>query len=115
MSIVVLSGVITKGELNKVQEDYGEYVKVVVDIEKSILAAGGQWHADAEKILLEMGSQQCNLWGGGVDLKTGGIDYISLINTRPTLNDSQEVSDAKTRDKMLSIIRKVFRDYVKEK
>lgn len=113
MSIVVVADVISEAELELAKEEYGEYVKVVVDVERGILTAGGEWHADGEKVLLEQGSEQKNLWGGGLDLVEGQVDYVSLINTRPNLNNSQEVADQETRRKMLEIITKVFESYVK--
>lgn len=112
MSVVVLIQKITDSELNSAREEYGDYIKIVVDVEKYILAAGGEWHADAEKILLEQGSLQKNLWGGGLDINSGQIDYISLINTRPSLNNSQEVSDPQIREKMNNVITKIFASYV---
>ena len=106
--VVVVEEKISAEQLEKAKEDYGEYVKVVVDIDKKILSAGGEWHADGEKVLLEQGSRQDDLWGGGVDLKTGDIDYVSLINTRPRLNSSQEVSDEKIRKVMREVMGVVF-------
>lgn len=37
---------------------YEEVVKAVVDIEKGIMAIGGEMHADEEKFLLELGSNR---------------------------------------------------------
>ncbi|NJN11246.1 MAG: hypothetical protein HC815_26020 [Richelia sp. RM1_1_1] len=36
-----------------------------MDIERRILAGGGEMHYDCEQVLLENGSQQENLWGAG--------------------------------------------------
>jgi hypothetical protein len=41
----------------------GDTVKPVVDVKRSIIAIGGELHADAEALLLEQGSDQKNLWG----------------------------------------------------
>ncbi len=108
MAIVVVETTITPEELVSVQEEYGEYVKVVVDIEKEILAAGGEWHADAERVLLEAGSYQENLWGGGVNLLKKKIEFNSLINMRPRFSTSQEVLDQAIRNKMEIIMRRIF-------
>ena len=43
-------------ELTK--QNYGEMIKGVVDLEKNILALGGEMHADAEQFLFEQGSKQ---------------------------------------------------------
>ena len=115
MAVVIVKELVTESDLARMKEEYDNYVKIVVDIENSILAAGGEWYAAAEKALLNWGSVQQNLWGGGLDLETGEVDYISLINTRPSLNNSQEVSDESIRKSMYRVISKIFGKYVKER
>ncbi len=91
--------------LEKVATDLAGYVKVVVDIRRKILSAGGELHSDGEKLLLEDGSKQTDLWGGGIDLETGEIDFDSMINLRPRQdNKSREVLDPKIRKQMETII-----------
>jgi hypothetical protein len=51
----------------KVSEDLKGYIKIVVDVRRAILAAGGEKHVDAERLLLEDGSRQEDLWGAGLD------------------------------------------------
>jgi hypothetical protein len=108
MAVVVIEEIVTPEQLVLVQEEYGEYVKVVVDIEREILAAGGEWHADAERVLLEYGSRQEHLWGGGVNLVNKKIEFNSLINMRPGLSSSQEVLDQTIRNKMEMVMRRLF-------
>jgi hypothetical protein len=55
-------------------------VKVVVDIKRKILSAGGKLHVDGEKLLLADGSKQVDLWGGAIDFQTKEIDFDSMIN-----------------------------------
>lgn len=86
-------------------EDLDGYIKIVVDVEQKILAGGGKKHVDAEQILLQEGSHQDNLWGGGLDLENGEIDYNSMINVRPSQGNL-------SRDIMSSDIRKVFDNIV---
>jgi len=45
---------------------YQSMIKFVVDIDRKLLALGGEMHADAEKLLLENGSRQENLWGANI-------------------------------------------------
>ena len=113
MAVVVALKPITEEELKLVREEYDTYVKVVVDVSRGILGAGGEWHYDAEQVLLRQGSKQEDLWGGGVDLENGLVEYNSLINTRPNLNQSQEVLDLGIRQQMFEIIKKIFGKYVK--
>ncbi|MFC1594458.1 DUF5674 family protein [Candidatus Omnitrophota bacterium] len=94
---------------NKVAEDFTGYVKVVVDVQRKILSAGGKMHADGEKVLLEDGSKQSDLWGGGIDFETGEIDFDSMINLRPAQgNRSREVLDQSIRSEMENIIRNLL-------
>lgn len=92
--------------LKKVAEDLDGYVKVVVDIKRKILSAGGKLHVDGEKLLLQDGSKQADLWGGGIDLETNEIDFDSMINLRPAQgNSSREVLDQAARKEIEIIIR----------
>lgn len=37
-------------EINKLKQDFGDYLKLTIDIENEWLVAGGELHADAEKL-----------------------------------------------------------------
>lgn len=92
--------------LKKMAEDFDGYVKVVVDVEKEILAGGGKRHFEGEQRLLEEGSKQINLWGGGVDLASGEIDYDSIINIRPQQgNSSRVVMSGEIRERFDKIVK----------
>lgn len=95
------------GEIKKMQEDFNGYIKLVVDVERGILTGGGERHFEGEQKLLEDGSKQSNLWGGGIDWATKEIDYNSIINLRPN-------QDNPSRDIMSIAIRKKFDKIVKE-
>lgn len=88
----------TKEEVEKLKEQYDTYIKTVIDIKQKICSAGANRHFESEKILLKKGSEQSDVWGGGVDVKTKIIDYNSFINIRPRdKNTSNEVLDTETR------------------
>jgi len=96
--------------LKKIAEDLDGYVKVVVDIKRRILSAGGKLHVDGESILLRDGSKQVDLWGGGIDLETNEIDFDSMINLRPAqANPSREVLGQAIRKEMETIIRSLLK------
>lgn len=107
--ILILTKKASDDEIKKAAEDLDGYIKFVVDIEKEILAAGGEMHFDAEQMLLADGSNQQNLWGGGLDLETKEIDFNSMINLRPQMNNpSRDVLDIKIRGKMEKIVKKIL-------
>lgn len=107
--LLIISQKATIEEIRKMALEYQGYIKVVVDIEKEILTGGGEWHFDEEQELLKLGSQQKNLWGGGLDLETGEIDYNSMINLRPReRNPSRDILSFEIRKKFYRIIKKLL-------
>ena len=99
----------TKKELDKLAKHFKGYIKIVVDIEKEILAAGADRHFDEEKALLEEGSKQKDLWGGGYDLETKEIDYNSVINLRSSQdNPSRDILSQEVREKFDKIVKKLL-------
>jgi len=88
-------------------QHFSDMVKYVVDVQRGVVAIGGELHADAEQILLDDGSRQTDLWGAnyypgrGPD---GCIEYTSLINIRPARgNPSMLVDDPILRDRIKAI------------
>lgn len=105
--ILIVSKKATKEELQEMAEDFSGYIKVVVDVDRGILTGGGKRHVDGEQKLLEEGCKQENLWGGGLDLETGEIDYNSMINIRPTQqNLSRDIMSQEIRGKFDEIVKK---------
>lgn len=87
-----------KKEITKLKEQFDNYIKTVIDIEKKVCSAGAGRHFESEKILLEQGSRQTDLWGGGIDAETKAVDFKSFINIRPSDNNrSNEVLDPQIR------------------
>ena len=101
---------LTLKEIKNLQNKYGNYVKLTVDIEEGLVAVGGELHADGEKILLEKGSKQDDIWGGGINLENKQIDTTAVLNIRPRLNnDNLEILDSTRREKFIKIVKKYFR------
>lgn len=107
--LVLIETEVNQETLKKAAEDLDGYIKVVVDIEKGILTAGGKMHVEGEQLLLKKGSSQNNLWGGGWDMETAEIDFDSMINIRPNQgNTSREVLSTEIRNKMEQIIKRLL-------
>lgn len=99
-----------KDEIKKLREQFDIYIKTVIDIKKKVCSAGCNRHFDGEKILLDQGSLQEDLWGGGVDLETKIIDYNSMINIRPKQgNMSNEIQDKAKRDEFERLTKYFFK------
>ena len=91
---------------------FHEMIKFVADIEKGILALGGELHSDAEALLLESGSSQKDLWGANFyprNPKEKRIEYTSLINIRPSVgNRSMEVKDLGIQKRIQNIVERLL-------
>ena len=108
--LLIIRAKIDSQTRQKIAEDLKGYIKVVVDIRRTILAAGGEKHVDGERLLLEDGSLQQDLWGAGLDLETGETDFDSLINLRPMQNRSREILDEGSRKKVAAVIESLLKD-----
>jgi len=100
ITVVILTKVtpFTEDEIKRLRQQYNAYIKTVIDIDKKICSAGARMHFEEEKILLDQGSRQSSLWGGGIDLETLTIDTNSMINLRPNDNNrSNEIQDPEIR------------------
>ena len=108
--VITKSNPYTKEEIEKLKEQFDVYIKTVIDIKKKVCSAGCDRHFDSEKILLEQGSKQVDLWGGGIDLETMMIDCNSMINIRPKQNNtSNEIQDVKIREEFEELTKYFFK------
>ncbi|OGM15256.1 hypothetical protein A2V56_04050 [Candidatus Woesebacteria bacterium RBG_19FT_COMBO_42_9] len=108
--IVYLEKPATYDEIKRASEEFGTYIKISVDILRKVAVIGGKLHADEERLLLEKGSKQENIWGGGYDMKSGRIDSQAVINIRPGKgNDSMEILDPNIRKNFLSLAKKFLK------
>jgi hypothetical protein len=88
---------------------FGDLVNAVVDVDRAIMAFGGDLHADEEALLLDQGSEPAVLWG--INLYTGEygtsdwIEFDSMINVRPRHgNASRSVEDHQVRDRIREVV-----------
>lgn len=103
--VLLLRGRIEAAELRRlVKAHFDDMVKYVVDVERGLIALGGEMHVDAEQVLLEAGSRQVDLWGANYYPGRGPegcIEFTSLINIRPASgNRGMEIQDPALRDKV---------------
>jgi hypothetical protein len=87
-----------------VRETFEVMVKYVADVERGVIAIGGELHADAEALLLEQGSHPANVWGANYYPGRGReacIEFTSLINISPARgNPGMEVMDPVIRQRI---------------
>ena len=104
-----ISSPIPRSELTRLaEEQFGDWIKAVVDVSRGIMAVGGDLHADDEAILLADGSSQRDLWGINLYPEEEGRDWIefdSMINIRPRDgNRSRGVDDPHMRASIRSVV-----------
>lgn len=109
--IVTKSEPFTKEEIKKLRERFDVYIKTVIDIKRKICSAGADRHFESEKVLLDQGSQQEDLWGGGIDLETKTTDCNAFINIRPSQNNSSnEILDPAIRKQYIELTKFFFKE-----
>lgn len=105
----IISKSISQDELLEMaQRIFGGLVKAVVDVEKNIMVVDAAMHADEERLLLEHGSEQDDLWGINLYPEMQGDDFIefdSMINVRPRLhNYSRGIENIELQKKIIAIV-----------
>ncbi len=114
MSIQIVSKSISKKELKEIAvNQFIDFVKAVVDVEKGIMAIGAELHADEEALLLEQESQQKDLWGINLYPEKEGDEFVefdSMINLRPSQrNRSRGVDDPCVQESIVAVVRDLVR------
>ncbi len=114
MEIRIIDTSISRQELTEMaSKEFGDVVKVVVDIVQGIMAIGGELHADEEVVLSEQrGSQREHTWGINLYPKhlqgEEWIEFDSMINIKPQFsNRSRGVEDKDIQQKIVVIVEKL--------
>jgi hypothetical protein len=73
----IISQPISRADLARMAEDqFGDWIKAVVDLAQGSMAVGGDLHADDEALLIEHGSSQQDLWGINLYLDEEGPNWV---------------------------------------
>jgi hypothetical protein len=109
MKILIVRNRATQEEIQEMQEELDTYIKLAIDVERKILAGGGEYHADCEEVLLEDGSRQEDIWGADWYPGSKTVEFVALINIRPRQgNRGMEIEDPKLRAEIEAIVRKLL-------
>ncbi len=105
----IASSPITRDELRRIaRQQFGDFVKAVVDVQRGVMAIGAELHADEEALLLQQGARQADLWGINLYPDRANdelIEFDSMINVRPSQgNRSRGVDDAAVRGLIQAIV-----------
>ena len=115
MAVQIVLEPITLAELRILaSEQFGDMVKAVVDVERRVMAIGGELHADEETALLDQGSRQSALWGINLypeAFLAERVEFDSMINVRPAQGTrSRSVEDPARRALIQDIVRHLVRE-----
>lgn len=113
MEIRILRKPVSLSDVEALAKDqFGDMVKATVDVDRDVLAIGGELHCDEEAMLLEDGSQQEHLWG--INIYPGKpeedrFEFDSMINVRPSQNNrSRGVENPEIRARILRILKSMI-------
>ena len=105
--VIILDRKITSEEFEQAREIYYDYIKTVIDIERNVLAVGGEYHIDCEEVLIRSGSKLENLFGGGYRVSTKEVEYMAMSNYKPALGKTiYEIIDENVRNKLKELTEK---------
>lgn len=105
MGILIIREPARIEQIAEMRQDLDDFIKLAVDLERGILAGGGELHADCEQVLLQDGSRQQDVWGGDWFPDMQDVGFESLINIRPRQNNrGLELQSPLLRDHCSSFI-----------
>ena len=115
LEIIIIRDPISREALRDMAgRQFGDMVKVVVDVEAGIMAIGGELHSDEEAMLLDQGSRLSNLWGINLYPEKPSqewIEFDSMINVRPSAgNRSRFVESGEIREAIIQIVQRLVEE-----
>ena len=111
MAIVVLQARPQKKDVLLARKDHKNYIKITADLSQELIAIGGEYHADAEKVLLEKyDSRQKDIWGGGYDINLDQFETLAIINIRQPENPSMEILNGGIRKNFFKLVNQILKD-----
>ena len=109
MKIHIIRQHATQKEIEQMLQELETYIKLAVDVERDILAGGGEYHADCEEVLLENGSRQEDIWGADWYPDSKTVAFGALINIRPDQgNREMEIQNPELCKKIETIVRQLL-------
>lgn len=88
----------------------GPMVKGAIDIKRELLAVDAELHSDLEKLLLDNGSTQDDVWGINLWYEEEGEDLVefdSMVNIRPRQNNfTRDVENEAVRTQIKKVVAK---------
>lgn len=102
--ILLLQDRASDAQISWMLEEHQDYIKVVVDIRREIMAGGGANHADLKDTLLAAGSRETDLWGAVWYPVHREVIFRSQINSRGENGNQSEIQNPGIRQKVQRLI-----------
>lgn len=89
MNLIILRSRVTVDQLRQMLAAVGTHVKVAVDVQRHVIAGGGEFHSDCRQCLLDDGSAPDDVWGCHWYPDEQRAVAESAINVRPRSGNPQ--------------------------
>jgi len=93
---------------NTMRNDLDGYVWMVLDIKKGIVVAGDELVTEMKKTLFEQKCSIYDIYGVGLDLRTGEIDYSSEVNKKLIDKESTKEVPAEKKRRVEALVKYFF-------
>jgi hypothetical protein len=96
----------TENQIEHLRTQSVSEIRLAVDVELALVAAGGEYHKDCEDVLLAAGSQQDHIWGATWVRTTRTVEFVSVINIRSRFAMwTMEIKDEVLRARIERVVR----------
>lgn len=99
-----------EAEVREIVATTDSYLWIVVDVKRAIIAGGDEVISDLKQQLLGNGSKIHDIFGIGLDLVTGEIDYFSPINEKRFVPGSTKEVPMDKRERIETLINYFFEE-----
>jgi hypothetical protein len=109
VGVHILRRAATSRQLAEMLQDGEDEVRLAVDLQRGVVAGGGEFHADCEEALLDDGSRADDVWGATWRPASGEVCLCALINIKPEQgNRTVEVQEGTARSRIEALVRKTL-------
>ncbi|MFV0484743.1 MAG: DUF5674 family protein [Candidatus Saccharimonadales bacterium] len=97
-------------EVQEIMASVNDYVWIAVDVKRAMISGGDEAIGDSKMELLWTGSKIYDVYGIGLDLSTGEIDYYSSINAKQAVPGSTKEVPMEKRERIETLINYFFEE-----
>lgn len=97
-------------EITDLLTELDGYMWVAIDVRRGVMAGGDEWVTQLKRDLLGVGCRIQDVYGVGLDLVTGEIDYYSDINAKVAFPGSTREVPLRWRERVETLVRYFFEE-----